>query len=339
MDIAKDIKILGIETSCDETAAAVVVGGGVVASNIIFSQIDIHRVHGGVVPEIAARNHIGKIDVVVGEALLAAGCELADIDAIAATHGPGLIGALLVGLNFAKGLSFSADIPLVGINHLEGHIASAYLENPGFEPPFAALIASGGHNHLVHVLDYGKYEVLGKTHDDAAGEAFDKVARSLGLPYPGGVQIDCLAKDGNKNAIAFPRAKLVGHPLDFSFSGLKSAVLNYLNASKMKGLEVCHADVAASFQEAVVDVLSKNAIAACVQVGVDRLAVVGGVACNSRLREVLAQKCAEHEIALHIPKPIFCTDNAAMIAAAGYYHFLRGNFAGMSLNGLSSLAL
>ncbi|MCL2754017.1 MAG: tRNA (adenosine(37)-N6)-threonylcarbamoyltransferase complex transferase subunit TsaD [Defluviitaleaceae bacterium] len=339
MSLAKDdIKILGIETSCDETAAAVVINGGFVASNVIFSQIDIHKIHGGVVPEIAARNHIGKIDIVVQNALDEAGLGLNDINAVAATHGPGLIGALLVGMNFAKGLSFAANIPLIGINHLEGHIASAYLENSNFTPPFVALIVSGGHNHLVHVTDYGKYEVLGRTHDDAAGEAFDKVARNLGLPYPGGVQIDRLAKEGGPQAIAFPRAKLE-NLLDFSFSGLKSAVLNYINGAKMKGQELNHADIAASFQEAVVDVLVKNAVHACQTVGSSKLAVVGGVACNSRLRELLTQKCAELNIALHIPKPIFCTDNAAMIAAAGYHHYIKGNFADMSLNGTPSLML
>ena len=313
------------------------IDGDFVASNIIFSQIDIHKPHGGVVPEIAARNHVGKIDYVVHMALNEAGLELHDINAIAVTYGPGLIGALLVGLNFAKGLSFAADLPLIGINHLEGHISSAYLENSDFKPPFVALIASGGHNHLVHVQDYEKHEVLGRTQDDAAGEAFDKVARSLGLPYPGGVQIDRLAKYGNPNAIFFPRAKLADM-LDFSFSGLKSAVLNYINGAKMKGEEINPADIAASFQEAVVDVLAKNAIQACHQTNSTKLAVVGGVACNSRLREVLAQKCKEHDIELYIPKPVYCTDNAAMIAAAGYHKYKKGHFADMSLNGLPSLA-
>ncbi|MCL2574819.1 MAG: tRNA (adenosine(37)-N6)-threonylcarbamoyltransferase complex transferase subunit TsaD [Defluviitaleaceae bacterium] len=334
----ENIKILGIETSCDETAAAVILNGDVVLSNVIFSQIDIHKPHGGVVPEIAARNHIDKIDTVVKKALDDAGCTLMDIDAIAATYGPGLIGAVLVGLNFAKSLSFAADTPLIGINHLEGHISSAYLENSGFAPPFVALIASGGHNHLVYVENYGEYEILGRTVDDAAGEAFDKVARSLGLPYPGGVQIDSLAKEGDPAAIPFPRAKL-DNALDFSFSGLKSAVLNYINSAKMKGDKTNHADIAASFQDAVVDVLVKNALNACLMTGVDKLAVVGGVACNSRLRETLTKKCAQQDIALHIPKPIFCTDNAAMVAAAGFYHYKKGSFAGMGLNGQSSLSL
>ncbi|MCL2855779.1 MAG: tRNA (adenosine(37)-N6)-threonylcarbamoyltransferase complex transferase subunit TsaD [Defluviitaleaceae bacterium] len=330
--------ILGIETSCDETAAAVVANGGFVLSNIIYSQIDIHRGFGGVVPEIAARNHVGKIDHVVQMALDEANVVLDDISAIAVTHGPGLVGALLVGVNFAKGLAFGADLSLIAVNHLEGHIASAYLENAGFAPPFVAMIVSGGHSHLVHVRDYGDYTVIGRTQDDAAGEAFDKVARTLNLPYPGGVEIDKLAKQGNPAAIPFPRAKL-GDCLNFSFSGLKSAVINYLNTAKMKGEQVNDADIAASFQEAVVDVLTKNAMEACKATGCNRLAVVGGVACNSRLREALMDACGENGIKLHIPKPVLCTDNAAMIAAAGYYHYTVKNFADMALNGSPSLQL
>lgn len=334
----KPVLILGIETSCDETAAAIVADGGFVLSNVIYSQIDIHREFGGVVPEIAARNHLGKIDHMVQKALDDAGITLRDLSAVAVTYGPGLVGALLVGINFAKGLAFGADLPLIAVNHLEGHIASSYLENEGFVPPFVALIASGGHSHLVFVEDYGKYQVLGKTQDDAAGEAFDKVARVLGLPYPGGAEIDRLAKQGNPAAIPFPRAKL-GDTFNFSFSGLKSAVINYLNTAKMKGNKVADADIAASFQEAVVDVLAKNAIQACKTKDCQRLAVVGGVACNSHLRQRITGLCNENNISLHIPKPIFCTDNAAMIAAAGYHHFKTGNFAQMDLNGIPSLIL
>jgi len=336
--MSKQVLILGIETSCDETAAAVVADGGFVLSNVIYSQIDIHRDFGGVVPEIAARNHVGKIDYVVQKALDDARISLSDLSAVAVTYGPGLVGALLVGVNFAKGLAFGADLPLIAVNHLEGHIASAYLENLDFTPPFVAMIVSGGHSHLVYVRDYGNYQVLGRTQDDAAGEAFDKVARVLGLPYPGGVEIDRLAKKGNPNAIPFPRAKL-GDTLNFSFSGLKSAVINHLNTAKMKGDSVVDADIAASFQEAVVEVLTKNAIEACKVMNCQRLAVVGGVACNSRLRQSLTQACNENSIGLHIPKPIFCTDNASMIASAGYHHFKAGKFAQMDLNGIPSLTL
>ena len=334
----KPYLILGIETSCDETAAAVVAEGGFVLSNVIYSQIDIHRSFGGVVPEIAARNHVGKIDYVVQKALEDAGVTLNEISAVAVTYGPGLVGALLVGVNFAKGLAFAADLPLIAVNHLEGHIASAYLENADFKPPFVAMIVSGGHSHLVHVRDYGDYRVLGRTQDDAAGEAFDKVARVLGLPYPGGVEVDKLSKQGNPTAIAFPRAKLE-NSLNFSFSGLKSAVINHLNTAKMKGKDINPADIAASFQEAVVDVLAKNAMEACKITGCDQLAVVGGVACNSRLREALTNLCNENNIKLHTPKPIYCTDNAAMIAAAAHHNLQAKNFAALNLNGNPSLTL
>ncbi|MCL2234999.1 MAG: tRNA (adenosine(37)-N6)-threonylcarbamoyltransferase complex transferase subunit TsaD [Defluviitaleaceae bacterium] len=330
--------ILGIETSCDETAAAIVADGSLVLSNVIYSQIDIHRSFGGVVPEIAARNHVGKIDFVVQKALDDAKVTLGDISAVAVTYGPGLVGALLVGVNFAKALAFGADLPLIAVNHLEGHIASAYLENADFKPPFVAMIVSGGHSHLVHVRDYGDYQVLGRTQDDAAGEAFDKVARVLGLPYPGGIEVDKLSKQGNPTAIAFPRAKLENN-LNFSFSGLKSAVINYLNTAKMKDEIINPADIAASFQEAVVDVLTKNAMEACKITGCNRLAVVGGVACNSRLREALTKLCDENSIKLHIPKPIYCTDNAAMIAAAARHHFQTKSFATLNLNGNPSLTL
>jgi N6-L-threonylcarbamoyladenine synthase len=337
-DFTGDIRILGIETSCDETAAAIVADGCFVLSNVIFSQIDVHRVFGGVVPEIAARNHVGKIDRVVQMALDEAGIGLADISAVAVTHGPGLVGALLVGVNFAKGLAFGANLPLIGVNHLEGHIASVYLENAGFSPPFMTLIASGGHSHLVYVKDFTEFEILGKTVDDAAGEAFDKVARSLNLPYPGGVEIDRLAKAGCAKSINFPRSRL-GDSLNFSFSGLKSAVLNFLNSAKMKGEDISPANIAASFQEAVVEILVEKSLRACNLKDCGRLAVVGGVACNSRLRALLAEKCAEAGIALHIPKPVYCTDNAAMIAAAGFHRFKSGDFADSSLNAVPGLRI
>ena len=260
MDEKKEVKILAIESSCDETAAAVVVNGRKVLSNIIFSQIDLHKLYGGVVPEIASRKHIEKINQVVTEALETAGMALEDMDAIAVTYGPGLVGALLVGVSAAKAISFASGIPLVGVHHIEGHISANYIENPDLEPPFACLVVSGGHTHLVLVKDYGEYEILGKTRDDAAGEAFDKVARAIGLGYPGGPKIDKLSCEGNPDAIAFPRGKVGGSDYDFSFSGLKSAVLNYLNGCKMKNEPVNTADVAASFQKAVIDVLVDHAM-------------------------------------------------------------------------------
>ena len=333
------VRILGIETSCDETSAAVVEDGRRVCSNIIYSQIDIHRKYGGVVPEIASRNHIVKIDQVVEAALDKAGLGVGDIDAVAVTFGPGLVGALLVGLNFGKALAYARGLPLVGVHHIAGHIASNYLENYDFEPPFMALVVSGGHTQLIHVKDYDSFEILGKSLDDAAGEAYDKVARSIDLPYPGGVEIDRLAASGDGGAIDFPRAWLGRDSLDFSFSGLKSAVLNYLNQAKMAGRAVDFADVAASFQEAVVEVLAKKALGACFAAGVKRLAVAGGVACNSRLRAVLEAECRRAGVALNIPAPVFCTDNAAMIAAAGFYHYRKGRFAGLELNAVPSLEI
>jgi len=335
----ENIKILGIETSCDETSAAVVENGRTVLSNIIHSQIEEHKKYGGVVPEIASRRHIVKIDDVVAAALDDAGLALADISAVAVTHGPGLVGALLVGLNFAKAMAYAANLPLVGVHHIAGHIASNYLDNADFAPPFVALIVSGGHTQLIHVKDYGSFEVLGKSLDDAAGEAYDKVARCLNLPYPGGIEIDRLAKQGNPSAITFPRIWLGPQSLDFSFSGLKSAVLNYLNSSKMAGKEISPADIAASFQQAVVDVLVKKALSACEAANCNKLAVAGGVAANSHLRNALEEACGTHNIILNIPQPIYCTDNAAMIASAAYFDYTKGHFSGLHLNAVPSLSL
>ena len=332
------IRILGIETSCDETSAAVVENGRAVLSNVIHSQIEEHKKYGGVVPEIASRRHIVKIDDVVYAALDEAKLALADISAVAVAHGPGLVGALLVGLNFAKAMAYAADLPLIGVHHIAGHIASNYLETD-WQPPFVALIVSGGHTQLIYASDYDNFTILGKSLDDAAGEAYDKVARCLDLPYPGGVQIDKLAQTGNVAAIDFPRVWLGAGSFDFSFSGLKSAVLNHLNSAKMAGREVCKADIAASFQQAVVDVLVKKSIMACQAVNVDKLAVAGGVAANSHLRRMLQEACAAHDIALNIPKPVYCTDNAAMIAAAGHYDYIKGRFAGLGLNAVPSLVL
>lgn len=335
----KDILILGIESSCDETAAAVVKNGREVLSNVISSQIELHKLYGGVVPEIASRKHIEKINQVVEEALKEADVTLDDLDAIGVTYGPGLVGALLVGVSAAKAISYAKKIPLVGVHHIEGHISANYIENKELEPPFVCLVVSGGHTHLVIVRDYGKYEIIGKTRDDAAGEAYDKVARAIGLGYPGGPKIDKLSKEGNPDAIKFPRAKIEDAPYDFSFSGLKSAVLNYLNAAKMKGETVNDADLAASFQKAVCDVLVEHTIRAAKEYGFDKLAIAGGVASNSTLRATMEKACAENQIQFYHPSPIFCTDNAAMIGVAAYYEFLAGTRHGWDLNAVPNLKL
>lgn len=335
----KDILILGIESSCDETAAAVVKNGREVLSNVISSQIELHKLYGGVVPEIASRKHIEKINQVIEEALEEAKVTLEDIDAIAVTYGPGLVGALLVGVAEAKAISYATGKPLVGVHHIEGHVSANYIENKELEPPFLCLIVSGGHTHLVIVKDYGEYEIVGRTRDDAAGEAFDKVARAIGLGYPGGPKIDKLAKEGNKHAISFPRAKVAENEYDFSFSGVKSAVLNYINGCNMKGEEINCADVAASFQEAVVDVLVTHAVAAAKAYGFKNVAMAGGVASNSALREGMKNACEKNGLNLYYPSPIYCTDNAAMIGAAGYYEYIRGARAGLDLNAVPNLRI
>lgn len=331
--------ILGIESSCDETAAAVVKDGRTVLSNVIYSQIDIHTLYGGVVPEIASRKHIEKITQVVDEALKQAGISIEKVDAVSVTYGPGLVGALLVGVGAAKGIAYAADKPLVAVHHIEGHIAANYIEYPDLEPPFLCLVVSGGHTHLVQVKDYDLFEVIGRTHDDAAGEAFDKVARAIGLGYPGGPKIDQAAKEGNPAAIAFPRAKISGSEFDFSFSGVKSAVLNYLNQHEMKNEEVDRNDVAASFQQAVVDVLVERSVSAAKRFGEKQLAVAGGVAANSALRSAMKAACNREKITLCYPSPIYCTDNAAMIAVQGYYEFIKGHRADLTLNAVPNLAV
>ena len=333
------MKILAFESTCDETAAAVVRNGREVFSNIISSQIDLHTLYGGVVPEIASRKHIEKINQVAGEALREAGRKLSDMDAVAVTYGPGLVGALLVGVSAAKAISFASGIPLIGVHHIEGHISANYIENKELEPPFVCLVVSGGHSHLVVVRDYGEYEILGRTRDDAAGEAFDKVARAIGLGYPGGPKIDKVSKEGNPEAISFPRAKVGDSDYDFSFSGLKSAVLNYLNSCEMKGIAICQADVAASFQKAVVDVLVEHSIHAVAETGMKKFAIAGGVASNSALRSALEKECQKQGIAFYHPSPILCTDNAAMIGAAAYYEFQRGVRHGYDLNAVPNLKL
>ncbi len=335
----EDTYILAIESSCDETAAAVVKNGRTVLSNVISSQIDLHTLYGGVVPEIASRKHIEKINQVIEEALKEAGMELSQMDAIGVTYGPGLVGALLVGVAEAKAISYAAGIPLVGVHHIEGHVSANYIEHMELEPPFLCLIVSGGHTHLVMVKEYGVYEIIGRTHDDAAGEAYDKVARAIGLGYPGGPKIDKLSKEGNPKAIAFPRANVEGSPYDFSFSGLKSAVLNYLNQAQMKGEEINRADVAASFQAAVVDVLVEKTLQAAKEYRVDKIALAGGVASNSALRKGMELACKKAGKQLFYPSPIFCTDNAAMIGAAAYYEYKKGVRHGLDLNAVPGLKI
>ncbi|MCR5633851.1 MAG: tRNA (adenosine(37)-N6)-threonylcarbamoyltransferase complex transferase subunit TsaD [Lachnospiraceae bacterium] len=339
MSEEKDVLILSIESSCDETSAAVVKNGRQVLSNVIHSQIDLHTLYGGVVPEIASRQHIEKVNQVIRKALLEAGVTLDDITAIAVTYGPGLVGALLVGVSAAKAIAFATGKPLIGVHHIEGHICANYIENKDLEPPFHCLVVSGGHTHLVYVSDYGSYEILGRTRDDAAGEAFDKVARAIGLGYPGGPKIDKLSDEGNPEAIVFPRAKMADNEYDFSFSGLKSAVLNYLNSCQMAGQEINRADVAASFQKAVTDVLTDHSISAMKRMGLDKLAMAGGVASNRHLRASMKKACEENNIKLYYPSPIYCTDNAAMIGVAGYYEYLKGTRSGYDLNAMPGLKL
>ena len=335
----KDVLILGIESSCDETAASVVKNGREVLSNVISSQIDLHTLYGGVVPEIASRKHIERINQVIRQALSEADVTLDDLDAIGVTYGPGLVGALLVGVAEAKAIAWAKKLPLVGVHHIEGHISANYIENKDLEPPFLCEIISGGHTHLVIVKDYGEFEILGRTRDDAAGEAFDKVARAIGLGYPGGPKVDKLAKEGNPDAIFFPRAHVDEAPYDFSFSGLKSAVLNYLNKAKMTGEEVNRADVAASFQQSVIDVLVDNAMRAAKDYDMHVLALAGGVASNSALRKAFEEACAKKKIKLYRPSPVYCTDNAAMIGSAAYYEFINGRISGWDLNAVPNLKL
>lgn len=331
--------ILAIESSCDETSAAVVVDGREVLSNVIASQIDTHKKYGGVVPEVASRMHIEAISGVVQEALEEANVTLDKIDAIGVTYGPGLVGALLVGLQFAKGLSFATKKPLIGVNHIEGHICANYIQHKELKPPFVSLVVSGGHTFIVHVKDYGEYEVIGQTRDDAAGEAYDKVARALGLGYPGGPKIDKLAKEGNPRAIQFPKANFHEETLDFSFSGVKSAVLNYLNKCKMQNIEINKADVAASFQYAVIDVLKENVLLTCKKRKVKTIAIAGGVASNSSLRATLIKDASKRGIEVLFPAPILCTDNAAMIGSAAYFNFVNGKVSDLNLNAKPNLKL
>mgnify|MGYP004603462487 FL=1 len=337
--VEEDVYILAIESSCDEPAAAVVKNGRQVLSNVISSQIALHTLYGGVVPEIASRKHIEKINQVIEAALKEADMTLDQMTAIAVTYGPGLVGALLVGVAEAKAIAYAAKKPLVGVHHIEGHVSANFIEHPDLEPPFVCLIVSGGHTHLVVVKDYGEFEILGRTRDDAAGEAFDKVARAVGLGYPGGPKVDKAAKEGNRNAVVFPRAKVEGAPYDFSFCGLKSAVLNHINHARMMGEEINVPDLMASFQYAVVDVLTSHAVEAAKNLGYDKVAIAGGVASNSALRAEMKEACEKAGLKFYYPSPIFCTDNAAMIGVAGYYEYINGTRSGWDLNAVPNLKL
>lgn len=339
MTILKDIKILAIESSCDETAAAVVVNGREALSNVISSQIDLHTLYGGVVPEIASRKHIENINYVIEKALRDSKCTLDDIDAIGVTYGPGLVGALLVGVAEAKAIAFAKNIPLVGVHHIEGHICANYVDNKDLKPPFVCLVVSGGHTHLVVVEDYGKYRILGKTRDDAAGEAFDKVARAIGLGYPGGPKIDKVSQNGNPHAYEFPRAKITGSEYDFSFSGLKSAVLNQINLATMKKETINQADIAASFQNSVVDSLVTRAMHALEETGMKKFAIAGGVASNTAVRKAFQEECGKRNIDFYRPSPVLCTDNAVMIGSAAYYEYINGTRHGWDLNAIPNLKL
>ena len=333
------MKILAFETSCDETSCAVIEDGRKILSNVISTQVPIHKKFGGVVPEIASRHHIEDVLPVAIEALEEARAGWEDIDAVAVTQGPGLVGALLVGVAAAKTAAWVLGKPLIAVNHMEGHIFANLLQYSDLEPPFLSLVVSGGHTMLVVVRDYNTFELLGQTRDDAAGEAFDKIARVMGYPYPGGPYIDKLAKAGNPNAIEFPLALRKEHSFDFSFSGLKSAVINYIHAKEMKKVPVSYEDVAASFQKAVVDVLVSHSLHAVKAYGLNKFAIAGGVASNSSLRAAFEEECGKRNIAFYHPSPIFCTDNAAMIGVAGYYEYIKGVRSGYDLNAVPNLKL
>ncbi len=330
--------ILAIESSCDETAAAVVRDGREVVSSVIASQIPLHAMYGGVVPEIASRKHVESVDPVVDEALRQAGIVLADVDALAVTYGPGLVGALLIGVSAAKALAYAADKPLVPVNHIEGHVSANYVAHPELTPPFVCLVASGGHSHIVRVEDYGVYTLLGQTMDDAAGEAFDKAARVLGLPYPGGPLLDKLSREGDPTALPLPHVKTPGR-YDYSFSGLKTALINAVHKLRQSGRDVPAADIAASFQHAAVELLSEKAVLAATETGATTLALAGGVASNTGLRAAMEDKCRAAGLRLVMPPPILCTDNAAMIGSAAFYRLMRGEIAGLELNAEPSMRL
>ena len=332
------VRILAIETSCDETAAAIVENGRRILSNAVFSQIDLHVLYGGVVPEIASRAHVEACAPVVDEALKAASLTLDEVDAIAVTYGPGLVGALLTGVAYAKALAFAKGLPLIGVNHIEGHVSANFLTHPALEPPFLCLIVSGGHSHIVQVSDYGVYKVIGRTCDDAAGEAFDKAARVLGLPYPGGPMIDSCAENGDPSALWLPKPK-TENPYDFSFSGLKTAFINAVRKNERSEAPLCREDLAASFREAVVCALVDKTLLAAREMGAPALALAGGVACNKRLRQLMQSRCDALGLRLYMPLPELCTDNAAMIGSAAYFRMRRGEAAGLELNAVPYLPL
>ena len=334
----RDITVLAIESSCDETAAAVIRNGREIMSNIVATQIEIHKKFGGVVPEVASRNHVVDINPVIESALSEAGMSLEDIDVIAATYGPGLVGALLVGLSTAKALAYATAKPFVGVNHIQGHIAANYLAFPELEPPFISLIVSGGHTHIVEVKDYNEIGIIGKTRDDAAGEAYDKVARAIGLGYPGGPLVDELAKQGEAN-IEFPKAMYKEENYDFSFSGIKSAVLNYINSKKMKNEDYSRADIAASFQHSVVDILVHKTVKAVKDRGYGCVVLSGGVSANSALRKVMEERCDQEGLRLYYPPLGLCTDNAAMIGSCAYYRYIEGHTSDMHLNAKPNLKI
>lgn len=333
------MKLLGIESSCDETAAAVVEDGRVICSSVVASQIEEHKLYGGVVPEIASRRHSEAIVTVMEQALAEAGCAWSDLDGIAVTHAPGLIGALLVGVNFAKGLSLATGLPLIPVHHLRSHIASNYLSHPDLKPPFLCLVVSGGHTHIVEVSDYTTMKIIGCTRDDAAGEAFDKAARSMGMPYPGGVHLDKIAEAGNETAFSLPHPKVSGSPYDFSFSGLKTAVINLLHNAKQKGETISVEDLSASFRRAVVDCLTKNVVRAMEDRKMTKLVIAGGVSANRLVRREFDRICKERGWFLFVPELSLCGDNAAMVGAQGYYEFLSGKRAGMELNACAAMTI
>ena len=333
------MKILAIESSCDETAAAVVEDGRKVISSVVASQVEEHKLYGGVVPEIASRRHAEAIVPVVKNSLEQAELTLKEIDAIAVTYAPGLIGALLVGVNFAKGLSLSTGLPLVPTHHLRSHIASNYISNPDLKPPFLCLVVSGGHSHILMVEDYTKMRIIGKTRDDAAGEAFDKAARTMGMPYPGGIELDKVAEDGDPFAFKLPRPTVSGSQYDFSFSGLKTAVINLIHNSAQKGIELNKADVCASFRYAVVDCLKTNFLKAAEDLKVEKLVIAGGVSANRLLRSSLQEECDQHGLAFYMPEKSLCGDNAAMVGSQGYYEFLSGNIASTDLNAFATMSI
>lgn len=333
------MKILAIESSCDETAAAVVEDGRNIISSVVASQVEEHKLYGGVVPEIASRRHAEAIVPVVRQALEDADCRLSDIDAIGVTYAPGLIGALLVGVNFAKGLSLATGIPLVPVHHLRSHIASNYISNKELKPPFLCLVVSGGHSHIVMVEDYTKMKIIGKTRDDAAGEALDKAGRTMGLAYPGGISIDKISRQGDENAFKFPHPKVTGSKYDFSFSGLKTSVINTVHNAKQKGEEINVADLAASFQKSVVDCLIQNLEKAGVDKNFKKIVIAGGVSANSKLRREAEKLCKKHNWQLYLPELKYCGDNAAMIASQGYYEFISGVTADESLNAYATMAI